>query len=147
MCNFPSGNFQSPSKSQRSAQIAACGASDRMPNQTFRKLPLGKLHMWKIATCEVALGKMPLGKYLSPSNTRLTFQRVFCSKYAISKVYSLNGCQNCFISELPSSILRRPTFELHIMQTYFWAPYYADLLLSSILRRPTFELHIMQTYF
>jgi len=38
----------------------------------FGKLPLGKLHIWEVApreifTWKVALGKMPLGKYLTPS--------------------------------------------------------------------------------
>ena len=33
----------------------------RGPNLTFGKFPLGKLHIW-----EVAPGKMPLGKYLTP---------------------------------------------------------------------------------
>ena len=35
-------------------------------------MPLGKLHIWEVATWEVvtgevALGKMPLGKYLTPT--------------------------------------------------------------------------------
>ena len=35
-------------------------------NQTFGKLPLGKLHIWEVSTREVTLGKMPLGNYLTP---------------------------------------------------------------------------------
>ena len=53
---------------QRSAPIAACGASDRMPSLSF-----GKLHIWEVATWEVVHEKMPLGKYLSPSETMFTF--------------------------------------------------------------------------
>ena len=45
--------------------IAAYGASDGLTQ------PLGKLHIWEVAswdivTWEVALGKSPLGKYLTP---------------------------------------------------------------------------------
>ena len=46
----------------------------RGPNLTFGKVQLGKLHnIWEIATLEivaweVALGKLPLGKYLTPFN-------------------------------------------------------------------------------
>ena len=45
------------------------------PNQTFgksalRKLPIWEVGNWEIVTWEVALVKMPLGKYLTPSNGR-----------------------------------------------------------------------------
>ena len=73
---FPSGNF--PSLSSRSAwPLARSSRSDRPPSpsqlqhsaslqpaapqKAFWKVTLGKLHTW-----EVVLGKMPLGKYLTP---------------------------------------------------------------------------------
>ena len=100
MCNFSSRNFLSlsfvaalglflpsrnpppilPSRSprhilsqkQRSSPIATQLRRLRRPNQTFRKLPLGKLHIWEVAiweivTWEVALGKIVIrrGKTLS----------------------------------------------------------------------------------
>ena len=45
-----------PSQPQRSAPIAACGTSEGL---TFGKLPLGKLHIWEVATWENAFGKVP----------------------------------------------------------------------------------------
>ena len=100
MCNFSSRNFLSlsfvaalglflpsrnpppilPSRSprhilsqkQRSSPIATQLRRLRRPNQTFRKLPLGKFHIWEVAiweivTWEVALGKIVIrrGKTLS----------------------------------------------------------------------------------
>ena len=36
----------------------------RGPNLALGKLPLGKLHIWEVATREMSLGKSPLGKCL-----------------------------------------------------------------------------------
>ena len=64
---------RSAPKPQCSFPIAACGASESL---TFGKLPLGKLHIWEVATgkidaWQVDFGKIPLGKYLTPYSTIL----------------------------------------------------------------------------
>ena len=91
LCNFPNDNVSqvSPSRSthtslfqpQRSSLQPILGAAlghppncslrcIRGPNLTLGNLPLGKFHIWEVATCEivtwkVAQGKMTLVKYLT----------------------------------------------------------------------------------
>ena len=91
MCNFLRGNFPSLSFTQRQVRqpflTAALGPQThpsrsarslcslrrlRKPNISFGKLLLGKMYIWEVATLEivtweVALGKMPLEKYLTTS--------------------------------------------------------------------------------
>jgi len=59
----------------RSAQSLGSLWRLRRPNLTFGKLSLEKIYIWEVATLEivtwaVALGKMPLGKYLTPEEAR-----------------------------------------------------------------------------
>ena len=67
VCSSRSAQSPSLSKAATLGPFAACGTSVGL---TFVKLPLGNLHIWKtstwdIVTCEVALGKMPVGKCIT----------------------------------------------------------------------------------
>ena len=96
LCNFPSNfsclsqpQYSSPQTvlaaalallacSSRSAQLPSPSQLQRLAPQsslrrliTFRKLPLGKFHIWEVAAWEIvimefALGNLALGKYLTP---------------------------------------------------------------------------------
>ena len=74
---FPSGNFPNVLFSKRQLPKSALAAAlspqpviplthpsriarpPLQPGLTFRKLPLGKLHIWEVATWEFAFGKVP----------------------------------------------------------------------------------------
>jgi len=50
----------------------------REPNLNIGKFPLRKLHIWEV-TWEVALGKISLGKYLTPTRGPWNFKNPFSS--------------------------------------------------------------------
>ena len=53
MCNFPK---------VRLGGAAGCNGGPSAAADILGKLPLGKLHIWEVATWEIILGKLPFGK-------------------------------------------------------------------------------------
>ena len=73
MCHFPSGNFSKvrlgPLRPRRlyggmgrALRLGWNMGAEPCGKDRLRKLPLGNLHIWEVATRENTLGKMPLGK-------------------------------------------------------------------------------------
>ena len=78
MCNFPSGHFPSMPLPQQWAPLYVLAATFgpqvhplgshcglwrlRMPNLTFGKFPLEKLHIWEVANWEIVIWEGALGK-------------------------------------------------------------------------------------
>ena len=87
-CNFPTVKLSTVATSQvcfirrarppahPSHSVRSCCSLRRLrrPKLIFGKLPLGKLHNLKIAIWEVALGKMPFGKYLRQSKIYIVYK-------------------------------------------------------------------------
>ena len=101
-CNIPANgpatsqfchsNSTRPSYPQHSAP-QSCLRRLRRHILTFRKLHLGKLHIW-----EVAIGKMPLRKYLTPIHRIMTKRTLYCIIF--SMVYE-KGCCVRTVVKLP----------------------------------------------